>query len=407
MAESVFQLKCYCNSYPWGRKGSSSLAARLCANTPGTDFKINENEIYSEMWMGNYPDVPAYVLSTSETLEDHLKAQSHKLIGPAIESRFGHGNLPFLPKIISIAKALPLQIHPNKALAAALHEREPSRFTDPNHKPEIAIALSTFRAFVGFKPCEVIEKLFSDVEPIKVFLPEIKKPKFCDQIVKHIVRQILQASDETIQEVSDELLEVPKEAFGEEPYILELLPELRKQYDKTDPGHLVALLTMNFVELPPGGCICIPADGIHAYLSGDIMEVMARSNNMLATGFCPGPERDRVHTFVSVLSFSPHNADDAMIEPAPFEGSAKTLLYKPPIVEFNVLKTKLEKGESEKIRGLGGPSVLIVIHGGGKLKADGKEHKLDEGYSYFVGYDVETVFEAGTDGLEVFRAYLE
>jgi mannose-6-phosphate isomerase len=42
-------LKCNCNQYPWGRKGSEPLAARLCAKTLGTDFKIDENEPYSEM----------------------------------------------------------------------------------------------------------------------------------------------------------------------------------------------------------------------------------------------------------------------------------------------------------------------------------------------------------------------
>jgi len=53
MAElSVLQLKCKCNNYPWGKKGSASLAARLCAKTPGTDFKIDDSEDYAEMWFG-------------------------------------------------------------------------------------------------------------------------------------------------------------------------------------------------------------------------------------------------------------------------------------------------------------------------------------------------------------------
>jgi mannose-6-phosphate isomerase len=49
MVEKVIQLKCSCNNYPWGQKGSESFAARLCAKTPGTDFKIDESKPYSEM----------------------------------------------------------------------------------------------------------------------------------------------------------------------------------------------------------------------------------------------------------------------------------------------------------------------------------------------------------------------
>jgi len=49
MVESVIQLKCLCNNYPWGKTGSKSLAAQLCEKTPGTDFKIDENKDYAEM----------------------------------------------------------------------------------------------------------------------------------------------------------------------------------------------------------------------------------------------------------------------------------------------------------------------------------------------------------------------
>jgi mannose-6-phosphate isomerase len=51
MVESVMQLKCSCNNYPWGKKGTKSAAARLCAKTPGTDFKIDENKEYAEMFV--------------------------------------------------------------------------------------------------------------------------------------------------------------------------------------------------------------------------------------------------------------------------------------------------------------------------------------------------------------------
>ena len=60
MPEPIFQLKCSCNQYDWGKPGSKSEAARLCAKTPGwdtdengalKDFKIDENKVYSEMYV--------------------------------------------------------------------------------------------------------------------------------------------------------------------------------------------------------------------------------------------------------------------------------------------------------------------------------------------------------------------
>lgn len=47
MVESVIQLKCDCNNYPWGKTGKDSLAARLCEKTPGTDFKLDESKDYA------------------------------------------------------------------------------------------------------------------------------------------------------------------------------------------------------------------------------------------------------------------------------------------------------------------------------------------------------------------------
>jgi mannose-6-phosphate isomerase len=62
--------------------------------------------------MGTYPDLPSYVLETGEDLQQVLDKNSKELIGDKVINKFGHTNLPYLPKVLSIAKALPLQLHP-------------------------------------------------------------------------------------------------------------------------------------------------------------------------------------------------------------------------------------------------------------------------------------------------------
>jgi len=407
MVEKVIQLKCNCNEYPWGQKGSESFAARLCAKTPGTDFKIDESKPYSEMWMGTYPELPSYVLKTGEDLQDVLDAHSAELIGRSLPKKFGHTKLPFLPKVLSIAKALPLQLHPNKSIAAELHSRDPSNFTDPNHKPEIALALSDFEAFVGFKPLEDIQALMQ-LPPLQPFLPIVKKPIFDDQTLKHVVGSMLKASDEAITRTVTALLEIPHESFGKETYIPDMIPRLVEQYDKTDPGIVVALITMNYMTLQAGDCIYIPADGIHAYLSGTIIECMARSNNVLNTGFCPRADRNSADLFCSSLTFTPHSADEAILANKKFERSknGKTKLYAPPLSEFNVLATELGDGEKEAIEALKGPSIFICTKGEGTLEADGKSYEVKEGYVFFVGVDTEMAFVAKKD-MQIFTAFAE
>ena len=60
---------------------------------------------------------------------------------------------------MSVRTALSIQAHPHKSLAEKLHVEFPDVYKDPNHKPEIAIALSDdFVACYGFASAETIMK---------------------------------------------------------------------------------------------------------------------------------------------------------------------------------------------------------------------------------------------------------
>jgi mannose-6-phosphate isomerase len=269
------------------------------------------------------------------------------------------------------------------------------------------LALGDFEAFCGFKPLKDIQRLV-ELPPLRQFLPEVKKPDFDDQTLKHVVKAMLQASPETVRKTNNALMELPKDSFGEDSYIPDMIPRLSEQYDETDNGTLVALITMNYLQLKQGDSIYIPADGIHAYLSGDIIECMARSNNVLNTGFCPRADRNSIDMFVSCLTFTPHDAKECILPSKSFDRSknGKSQLYAPPLSEFNMFATTLGDGESESIGKIDGPSIMIVTEGEGTLKADGKEHKLSAGYIFFIGQGTEIEFNA-TKALKAFTAYAE
>lgn len=59
------------------------------------------------------------------------------------------------PQVLSVAKALSIQAHPDKQLAEILHKAQPNVYKDDNHKPEMVLAVSEFEALCGFITVEV------------------------------------------------------------------------------------------------------------------------------------------------------------------------------------------------------------------------------------------------------------
>ena len=62
-------------------------------------------------------------------MASHLVAHK-ELIGDHVSSKFAdagatEGNLPFLLKVLAIAKALSIQTHPDKQMAERLHAEQP------------------------------------------------------------------------------------------------------------------------------------------------------------------------------------------------------------------------------------------------------------------------------------------
>lgn len=94
-------------TYAWGKLGESSLAARLHGSS------IDPNTPYSELWMGSHPSGNSIVKGSNKSLEDYIK-ENPRLLG-RIEDYWENTNgLPFLLKVLSVNKALSIQVHPDK-----------------------------------------------------------------------------------------------------------------------------------------------------------------------------------------------------------------------------------------------------------------------------------------------------
>ena len=111
------ELKCYVKSSDWGRRGRQSIVATLAENA-NSDFVVDENTAYAELWMGTHPNGPSYIKSDGILLKDYIDT-NRQVLGNDASNRNNFEDLPFLFKILSAGKALAIQAHPDKVIKAA------------------------------------------------------------------------------------------------------------------------------------------------------------------------------------------------------------------------------------------------------------------------------------------------
>lgn len=290
-------------------------------------------------------------------------------------------------------------------LAEKLHAQDSEKFADANHKPEIAVALTRFELFVGFKPFSELQEVLA-LKPLQSILP--KHDKIDGEALRQTCHTLLTISPNQVSDLVSALREIPESELGSHAQISDLLGRLSAQYSEFDNGNLVATLLMNHMTLDPGEAVCVPADSIHAWLSGDILECMARSDNVLNTGFCPRADRDNIDLFTQALTFNPQGPTSALLPQSPSAVGlkGKTSEFAPPFNEFNVLSVGIGAGEEEEHSDFEGPSLLVVTEGNGTMETtgDGNSWNLEEGSVYFTATRTPLRFFS-LNGLKLYRAY--
>ena len=157
----LHRLICKEQNYAWGRLGHNSKVASLMRES---GLEVDDSLPYAEYWFGTHPAAPSKVATADGSavlLSDWLVGAPDNL-GILAHVASGDGQLPFLFKVLSVNKALSIQAHPDKVLGARLHGERPEVYKDPNHKPEMAVALTDFEAMCGFRPYATIVTLLSE-----------------------------------------------------------------------------------------------------------------------------------------------------------------------------------------------------------------------------------------------------
>lgn len=288
----------------------NNLTARYAIHLPSLTYPSHP---FPQIWFGDHPNGPARTVSTNELLSSLIAANPAAYLTPSVSNRFPNDpqHLPFLFKVLSFNKALPLQAHPDKDLAARLKAQEQKEtgknetFVDENYKPEVAVALADgFEAFVGFRPVREIQAFVRCVPEVREVLGagagknnyvddfldvSDEKGEDSKRLLKAIFGQLLLAKPEAVSAASKKLLaRVAREgnkafgAMGDNQAMGNLVKKMMGDYPE-DVGMFAATVFMNYVVLNKGEGIAVPENCIHVYLTGDIVECMAWSDNMVCT----------------------------------------------------------------------------------------------------------------------------
>jgi mannose-6-phosphate isomerase len=213
------------------------------------------------------------VHSNGQLLSEYVKSHP-QVLGEELTARFGGHALPFLLKILSVKKALSIQAHPDKILAEKLHRERPDVYKDPNHKPEMTIAITPFEVLCGFRHLPQIENFLQTVPELKQVVGGDVAEVKSEADLKRLFAKLMLADEDRVKSCVAQLAARLENAAEKTP-LEEAILRIHAKYPG-DVGNFCPYLLNHFV-LAPGEAVFLGPNEPHAYLSGNCVECMATS----------------------------------------------------------------------------------------------------------------------------------
>ncbi|KAL7730398.1 hypothetical protein ACLKA6_016629 [Drosophila palustris] len=386
------ELTGWVKTYDWGKQGIQSAVAQLAmANDP--DFVLNDEETYAEMWMGTHFCGVSIVKETGETLDRVLKK-----------------DLPYLFKVLSIRKALSIQVHPNKCEAERLHQERPEIYKDDNHKPELSIAITPFLALVGFQPLDAIIDYIDEFQPLTKLIGqeavEELHEKRDTEALKNCYEIMMKADEKDIAKCIKDIAKNNKAELKRNE-LLDIFNKINQDFPN-DVGTL-CLFFLNLVRLKPGQAIYLGANEIHAYLDGECVECMACSDNVIRAGLTP--KYKDVEQLISSVIFDGAEPTSKFFMPYRIDDTVQ--VFVPPVDDFAVMHVNIRHiVDSYKLQIQAFGSILLTLTGSRILKLNTnegpKEIALSRGSIVYIPVEAapEIEFLHAEDCGEDFTAYI-
>ena len=398
-------LRCGVQHYDWG---GLDYVPKLLA------IENKNRKPYAELWIGAHSDLPsvATIQGVDVPLQALVGGAADEILGENISGRFNR-ELPFLLKILSSAKPLSIQAHPNAQQAQAGFEREnnlgvaeqdPQRsYHDPHHKPELICALTDFYALRGFRSLGEIHAVLDRVPEFQPLAAGYRPSR--DSLIAlytRIMRMEQRDVNATLEPLVQRLQgENRDQAFSKQQpeYWVCRADSIFSSREHKDRG-LFSVFLLNLVHLTPGEAMYLPAGELHAYLEGAGVEIMSNSNNVLRGGLTP--KHVDVDELLQVLTFTSGEAE--VIQPSVGPGAAGQTFYHTPAEEFVLSRLRVtadrchRKGADHGVH-LGilteGQALISVVGGSGLDLARGDAFLIPQGMVYEISSKTEAeIFKA-------------
>jgi len=250
----------------------------------------------AEAWYGAHPQAPALAGEDGSTLDAFLAAHKELYFGPGLAARLD--GLPYLLKLLAAARPLSIQTHPDPAQAAAGFAREeaagiprdaPTRsYRDPNHKPEILVALTEFHALCGFRRGDDLARALEAAPELSALVPG--PPPATPSGLRSMLEAVFALPGERTVPALDALLRRLEAEDARTPFAVEApehwaLEAGRQLYAGRPPDlGLMLVFLLEHVRLARGQALFLAPGVPHAYLRGAGVELMASSDNVLRAG---------------------------------------------------------------------------------------------------------------------------
>jgi len=321
----------------------------------------------AEAWWGTHPIAPSALGAPgSGDLAQAISSDADGLLGGGLHE------LPFLLKVLAIAKPLSIQVHPTMAQAQEGYDIEnaagvpveaPGRtFRDPRHKPEMIVAITHMRLLSGFRQPSPVA---TDIAALAGGDDELARTLGGAGGIRSYVSAVLDGP------LRPDLLAALETAVDDDSAI-GFAGRAARAF-RGDRGALVAL-AMNPVVLNPGEASFVPARQAHSYQSGVGVEIMANSDNVVRGGLTSKPVD--VALFESIVDAHPTPPQWPDVDHL----GGRTF-YSIAAEEFSL--SRLDRAAVDV-----GPAPRIVLAVGGEatIAAGSSVMRLDAGQAAFVGH---------------------
>jgi len=339
--EPVFPLRGAVQHYDWG--GYDFIPNLLGVANP-------RREPFAELWIGAHPKAPSTaILAEGERPLNELLAEP----------------LPYLFKVLDARRMLSIQAHPTKRQAEQGFAREnaagiplnaPQRnYKDPNHKPEVHVALTEFWMLHGFRTHDGLAAQFrrypelsalgapGDLRALYTAAMTLPQPRV-DAILNPLLARL-------------ETENPPKSSPAY--WALRAARDFPRPGGGRDRG-IFSCFLLNLVRLNPGEGTYQPAGVLHAYLEGVNVELMANSDNVLRGGLTP--KHVDVDELLRTLTFeggTPRILAGEAVSPA-------ERVYRTPAEEFELSRIALHPATPYEAAARG-PEAFLVLDGAATL----------------------------------------